>query len=187
MRKAASPSCSPAHPTAGGRQEIYQIDIDGTDAKCLTCGLAAPTIAATNPALPINIQKPVPFYDGTGRIVVLLNNPEPRYAIFEPAGYNGVGSPARIVNVITPDGGGATLPGLPFPGGIINREREMRPSPDGTHVLFTRIVIGQTGNFQALPIVGELTSKAATTTRSPTRGWSGPPVRASSGPPTARA
>ena len=33
----------------------------------------------------------------------------------------------------------------------------MRPSPDGTHVLFTRIVIGQTGNFQALPIVGELT------------------------------
>ena len=144
-------------PAAGGRMEIYEIDIDGTDAKCLTCGLAAPTIAATNPALPINIQKPVPFYDGTGRIVVLLNNPEPRYAIFEPAGYNGIGSPARIVNVITPDGGGATLPGLPFPGGIINREREMRPSPDGTHVLFTRIVIGQTGNFQALPIVGELT------------------------------
>lgn len=143
-------------PTAGGRQEIYQIDIDGSDAKCLTCGLAAPTIAGTNPALPINIQKPVPFYDGTGRIVVLLNNPEPRYAIFEPADYNGVGSPARIVNVITPDGGGATLPGLP-PGGILNREREMRPSPDGTHVLFTRIVFGQTGNFQALPIVGALT------------------------------
>ena len=144
-------------PAAGGRAEIYQIDIDGTDAKCLTCGLAAPAVAGTNPALPINIQKPVPFDDGTGRIVVLLNNPEPRYAIFEPAGYNGVGSPARLVNVITPDGGGATLPGVPIPGGIINREREMRPSPDGTHVLFTRIVLGQTGNFQALPIVGALT------------------------------
>ena len=143
-------------PAAGGRGEIYQINIDGTDAKCLTCGLVAPTVAGTDPALPINIQKPVPFYDGTGRIVVLLNNPEPRYAIFEPAGYNGIGSPARIVNVFTPDGGGATLPGLP-PGGIINREREMRPSPDGTHVLFTRIVFGQTGNFQALPIVGALT------------------------------
>ena len=151
-------------PAAGGRQEIYQIDIDGTDAKCLTCGLAAPTIAGlppvgTNPALPINIQKPVPFYDGTGRIVVLLSNPEPRYAIFEPAGYNGIGSPARIVPVITPDGGGANLhvPQLPADG-IINRQREMRPSPDGTHVLFTRIVFGQTGNFQALPIVGELTA-----------------------------
>jgi hypothetical protein len=144
-------------PAAGGRGEIYQINIDGTDAKCLTCGLVAPTVAGTDPASPINILKPVPFYDGTGRVVVLLNNPDPRYAIFEPAGYNGIGSPARIVNVITPDGGGATLPGLP-PGGILNREREMRPSPDGTHVLFTRIVFGQTGNFQALPILGALTA-----------------------------
>lgn len=144
-------------PAAGGRGEIYQINIDGTDAKCLTCGLVAPAVAGTDPSLPINILKPVPFYDGTGRVVVLLNNPDPRYAIFEPAGYNGIGSPARLVNVNTPDGGGATLPGLP-PGGILNRQREMRPSPDGTHVLFTRIVFGQTGNFQALPIVGELTA-----------------------------
>lgn len=144
-------------PTAGGRTEIYKIGIDGSQAECLTCGLAAPAIAGTDPSLPINVLKPVPFYDGTGRVVVLLNNPEPRYAIYEPAGYNGIGSPARLVNVFTPDGGGANLPGLPFPGGIINREREMRPSPDGTHALFTRIVIGQTGNFQALPIVGALT------------------------------
>jgi hypothetical protein len=144
-------------PAAGGRGEMYQINIDGTDAKCLTCGLVAPAVAGTDPTSPINIQKPVPFYDGTGRVVVLLNNPDPRYAIFEPAGYNGIGSPARLVNVNTPDGGGATLPGLP-PGGILNRQREMRPSPDGTHVLFTRIVFGQTGNFQALPIVGELTA-----------------------------
>jgi hypothetical protein len=144
-------------PTAGGRSEIYQINIDGTDAKCLTCGLT-PTVPVTNPASTINIGKPVPFYDGTGRVVVILvNNPEPGYAIYEPAGYNGIGSPARLVNVVTPPGGGATLPGLP-PGGILNRQREMRPSPDGTHVLFTRIVFGQTGNFQALPIVGELTA-----------------------------
>lgn len=144
-------------PSAGGRSEIYQIHIDGTDARCLTCGIDGPTIAGSDPSLPVNIRKPVPFYDGSGRVVVLLDNPEPRYAIFEPAGYNGIGSPGRIVNVFTPDGGGANLPGLPFPNGIINREREMRPSPDGTHVLFTRIVIGQTGNFQALPIVGALT------------------------------
>jgi len=144
-------------PTAGGRSEIYKISIDGTHTECVTCGVAGPTIATSDPSLPVNLRKPVPFYDGSGRVVVLLDNPEPRYAIFEPAGYNGIGSPARIVNVITPDGGGATLPGLPFPGGIVNREREMRPSPDGTHVLFTRIVFGQTGGLQALPIVGELT------------------------------
>jgi VCBS repeat-containing protein len=144
-------------PTAGGRSEIYQINIDGTDAKCLTCGLI-PTVPVTNPASTINIGKPVPFYDGTGRVVVILvNNPEPGYAIYEPPGYNGIGSPARLVNVVTPPGGGATLPGMP-PGGILNRQREMRPSPDGTHVLFTRIVFGQTGNFQALPIVGALTA-----------------------------
>ncbi len=141
-------------PTAGGRNEIYQINIDGTDAKCLTCGLT-PTVPV---ASTITIGKPVPFYDGTGRVVVVLvSDPEPGYAIYEPAGYNGIGSPARLVNVVTPPGGGATLPGLP-PGGILNRQREMRPSPDGTHVLFTRIVFGQTGNFQALPIVGALTA-----------------------------
>lgn len=145
-------------PTAGGRREVYQISIDGTGAKCLTCGLVAPPTAGTNPAVPINLGKPVPFYDGTGRIVVLLDNPEPRYAVFEPGGHRGIGSPAQIVAVNTPDGGGASFPGLPA-GGILDRQREMRPSPDGTHVLFTRIVIGQTGNFQALPIVGALTWK----------------------------
>ena len=36
-------------PTAGGRGEIYQINIDGTDAKCLTCGLVAPTVAGRTP------------------------------------------------------------------------------------------------------------------------------------------
>jgi hypothetical protein len=141
-------------PTAGGRAEIYQIDADdvtGETVECVTCN-ATPTEV-------LNLEKPVPFYDGTGRIVVLINRPnppipgrppsfDPTYSIFEPAGYNGVGSPARLVPVVTPGGGGLV---------IINRQREMRPSPDGDYVLFTRIVIGQTGNFQALPIVGALT------------------------------
>ena len=141
-------------PTAGGRAEIYQIDVDdvdGSTVKCVTCG--------ATPSEVLNVEKPVPFYDGTGRIVVLINRPnppipnfppsfDPTYSIFEPAGYNGIGSPARLVPVVTPGGGGLA---------IINRQREMRPSPDGDYVLFTRIVIGQTGNFQALPIVGALT------------------------------
>lgn len=148
-------------PAAGGRNEIYQINIDGTGANCLTCGLDAPTTGSTNPASPINLQKPVPFDDGSGRVVVLLDNPAPRYAVYEPVGYLG-NTTAKLVAIVTPDGGGATLPGLP-PGGILDRQREMRPSPDGTHVLFTRIVFGQTGNFQALPIVGALTRNAGAT------------------------
>lgn len=142
-------------PTAGGRAEIYQIDaddVDGSTVKCVTCG-ATPTEG-------LNLEKPVPFYDGTGRIVVLINRPnppipgqpasfDPTDSVYEPAGYNG-NTEARLVPIVTPGGGGLV---------IINRQREMRPSPDGKYVLFTRIVIGQTGNFQALPIVGALTPK----------------------------
>jgi hypothetical protein len=145
-------------PVAGARQEIYQINIDGTNSKCLTCGLTAPTTGTTNASSPVNIQKPVPFDDGSGRVLVLLDNPAPRYAVFEPAGFNGVGSAARIVSVVTPPGGGTALPGLPFPGGVQTDAREMRPSPDGTHVLFTRIVFTPTGGLQAVPIVGGLTA-----------------------------
>ena len=52
-------------PTAGGRAEIYQIDVDdvdGSTVKCVTCG--------ATPSEVLNLEKPVPFYDGTGRIVV---------------------------------------------------------------------------------------------------------------------
>ena len=151
--------------TTGVRKEIYQInadDVDGSTVKCVTCG------ATTTETL--NLEKPVPFTDGSGRIIVLINRPHPpfgaspTYSVFEPAGYNGVGSPARIVPIVTPDGGGANPPPGPlaqiFPDGIVDRQREMRVSPDGGHVLFTRIVVGPTGNFQALPIVGDLAPNA---------------------------
>lgn len=141
-------------PTAGGRAEIYEIDvddIDGSTVRCVTCG-AAPSETG-------GLFKPVPFTDGSGRVLVLQNGlgatGGPRYSVFEPTGYLG-NTEARIVQVITPPGGGATLPGLP-PGGVLEAQREMRPSPDGKHVVFTRIVFGQTGGLQALPIVGELT------------------------------
>lgn len=140
-------------PTAGGRAEIYEIDVDdvdGSTVRCVTCGA---TVAETG-----GLFKPVPFTDGSGRVMVLLNglggSGGPRYSVFEPVGYLG-NTEARVVPVLTPAGGGASLPGLP-PGGILDRQREMRPSPDGSHVLFTRIVFGQTGGLQALPIVGEL-------------------------------
>ncbi|RDH79826.1 hypothetical protein DVS77_05865 [Mycolicibacterium moriokaense] len=132
-------------PTAGGRAEIYQIDVndvDGSTVQCVTCG-ATPTETA-------NLLKPVPFTDGTGRVLVLLTDSPagPRYSVYEPAGYSG-NAEARLVPVVTPPGGGLA---------VINQQREMRVSPDGTHVLFTRIVVGQTGGLQALPIVGGLES-----------------------------
>jgi hypothetical protein len=58
---------------------------------------------------------------------------------------DGVNGP-QLVPISTPGGGGM----------ILDRQREMRVSPDGTHVLYTRIVLGQNGALQALPIVGVL-------------------------------
>ncbi|HEY6646408.1 MAG TPA: hypothetical protein VI217_04860 [Mycobacterium sp.] len=126
-------------PTAGGRSEIYQINIDGTGVQCVTCGV---TTSETG-----NLAKPVPVDDGSGRVLVLVNvaGQTPRYSILE----DGVNGP-QLVPVTTPPGGGFA----------IDPQREMRVSPDGTHVLFTRIVVGPNNLLQALPIVGTLTRTA---------------------------
>lgn len=123
-------------PTAGGRSEIYQIKTDGTALQCVTCGV---TVSETG-----NLAKPVPVDDGSGRVLVLVNvtGQSPRYSMLE-TGING----AQLVPITTPAGGGYA----------IDPQREMRVSPDGTHVLYTRIVIGPNNLLQALPIVGTLT------------------------------
>jgi hypothetical protein len=126
-------------PTAGGRSEIYQINIDGTGVQCVTCGV---TTSETG-----NRAKPVPVDDGSGRVLVLVNvaGQTPRYSVLE----DGVNGP-QLVPVTTPPGGGFA----------IDPQREMRVSPDGTHVLLTRIVVGPNNLLQALPIVGTLTRTA---------------------------
>src|SRR5262249_28678887 len=122
-------------PAAGGRSEIYQINIDGTDVQCVTCGVSTNETG--------NLAKPVPIDDGSGRVLVLVNveGQTPRYSILED-GVNG----RLLVPVTTPPGGGFA----------IDPQREMRASPDGQHVLFTRIVVGPNNLLQALPIVGTL-------------------------------
>lgn len=126
-------------PTAGGRTEIYQISVDGTHTECLTCGVSTNDTG--------NLAKPVPVDDGSGRVLVLVNvnGQTPRYDILED-GVNG----RQLVPVTTPPGGGFA----------IDPQREMRVSPDGTHVLFTRIVLGPNNLVQALPIVGTLNRTA---------------------------
>jgi Tol biopolymer transport system component len=126
-------------PAAGGRSEIYQINTDGTHVDCVTCGVATNETG--------NLMKPVPVDDGSGRVLVLVQDPGkgPRYSILED-GVNG----RQLIAVTTPPGGGFA----------IDAQREMRVSPDGTHVLFTRIVLGPNNLVQALPIVGTLVRTA---------------------------
>jgi len=126
-------------PAAGGRSEIYKISIDGTHTECVTCGVATNETG--------NLMKPVPVMDGSGRVLVLVQEPNkgPRYSILED-GVNG----RQLVPVTTPPGGGFA----------IDMQREMRVSPDGQYVTFTRIVLGPNNLLQALPIVGKLTRTA---------------------------
>jgi hypothetical protein len=126
-------------PAAGGRSEIYQISIDGTHVECVTCGVSTNETA--------NLAKPVPVTDGSGRVLVLIQdgNLPPRYSILED-GVNG----RELVPVTTPPGGGFA----------IDAQREMRVSPDGQYVTFTRIVLGPNNLVQALPIVGKLNRTA---------------------------
>ena len=134
-----------ATPTAGGRQEIYQINIDGTNTVCLTCGVA--------PSETTNLGKPIPFSDGTGRLVVLVSNGgqiPPRYDIYE----DGVQGP-QLIPIVAPPG----APGVISLGAM----REVRISPDGTKVLFSRITLTQaTGVMQIVPVVGTLGRGAST-------------------------
>ncbi|WP_144418219.1 Ig-like domain-containing protein [Mycobacterium sp. EPa45] len=136
-----------ATPAAGGRQEIYQINIDGTNATCLTCGVA--------PSVTANLGKPVPFTDGSGRVVVLVDSGAqsgPTYSVLQQGD-----SGAELIPIVTPAGA---------PGVIsINAQRELRISPDGQHVLFSRIMLnGATGVLQIVPVVGGLEYNAATNT-----------------------
>lgn len=136
-----------AIPAGATRQEIYQINIDGTGGTCLTCGVA--------PSVTANLGKPVPFTDGSGRVVVLVDSGAqsgPTYSVLQQGD-----SGAELIPIVTPAGA---------PGVIsVNAQRELRISPDGQHVLFSRIMLnGATGVLQIVPVVGGLSYNATTNT-----------------------
>lgn len=131
-----------ATPATGGRQEIYQINVDGTHTVCLTCGI--------DPSETGNLAKPIPFDDGSGRVLVLVQSQgqTSRYDVLE----DGVTGP-QLLSITTP----------PSPAGVVavDPQREMRISPDGQYVMYSRILLNPaTGVLQIVPIVGALTRTA---------------------------
>jgi VCBS repeat-containing protein len=116
-------------PPGGTRMEIHQINVDGTNLRCVTCGLS-PNITA-----PLTRVVPAP----DGRLMIQVATAPNSYVVYEPVGN-------QLVPVITP----------PSAARALDPQREMRISPDGTHVVFSQIQLGQTGNFTAVPVVGRL-------------------------------
>jgi hypothetical protein len=146
-------SATPPGAAAGSRTEVYQVDVDGTDLTCLTCGLVDPTPLRAGTTAPRLLFKPVPFEDGSGR--VLMQSVDPATGAYTHVIYESDANGARLVRVLTPAG---------KPGVIaIDPQREMRISPDGTHVLFSQIQLvpnpsDPPGFITAVPIVGTLTA-----------------------------
>lgn len=143
-------SATPPDAAAGARREIYQVAVDGSGLTCLTCGLVDPTPLPAGSTAPRTLYKPVPFEDGSGRILMqsVAANGTYTHVVYEP----GTG---QLVRILTPAG---------KPGVIAtDAQREMRISPDGTHVLFSQIQLvpnplDPPGFITAVPVVGALTA-----------------------------
>jgi hypothetical protein len=116
-------------PAGGTRIEVHQINVDGTNLRCITCGLS--------PEITAPLKRIVPAPDG--RIMIQVDSAPNSYVVYEPVSN-------QLVPVITP----------PSAARALDPQREMRISPDGTHVVFSQIQLGQTGNFTAVPVVGRL-------------------------------
>ncbi|OMB99311.1 hypothetical protein A5733_00695 [Mycobacterium sp. NS-7484] len=122
-----------ATPADGGRQEIYRISVDGTKVECITCGVSTEVTAG--------LSRVVPFQDGSGRLMIQVTTSPNSYVVYEE-GVDG----RRLVPVITPPAGAR----------VLDPQREMRISPDGTHVLFSQIQMTPQGLITAVPVVGKL-------------------------------
>ncbi|WP_238994622.1 Ig-like domain-containing protein [Mycolicibacterium chubuense] len=145
-------SATPPDAAAGARREIYQVNVDGTGLTCVTCGVVDPTPLRAGTTAPRILSKPVPFEDGSGRI--LMQSVDPATGAYTHVIYESDADGTRLVRVLTPAG---------KPGVIAtDPQREMRISPDGTHVLFSQIQLvpnpsDPPGFITAVPIVGALT------------------------------
>lgn len=118
-------------PTAGGRTEIYQINVDNTGLKCLTCGVA--------PEITANMGFTVPFTDGSGRYLVQAGGKNNILETEGPAG-------PQLIPILTPPGPAVVLDPLRFP----------QIAPDGQHIAFSQYGLGPNNYVAIYTAVGTL-------------------------------
>ncbi|WP_225933625.1 Ig-like domain-containing protein [Mycolicibacterium pallens] len=131
-----------ATPVAGGRTEIYSMsadDTDGSTVTCVTCGVT-PTEG--------NLGKSTYTSDGSGRFLVEAPG---HWDVYQPATDT---TPAALIPIITPPSGSTA----------VDKQREMRISPDGKYVMFSQIQLGTGNLITAVPIVGKLVLSSNATT-----------------------
>ncbi|ULN42509.1 hypothetical protein MI149_05155 [Mycolicibacterium crocinum] len=139
-------------PVAGGRSELYMMSADDTDGSTVTCVTCGVSTSITN-----DLRKPVPTADGSGRIVLQSVNPATgsyTNVVYQPATDT---ASASLIPIITPASGSTA----------IDKQREMRISPDGKYVLFSQIQLGTGNLITAVPIVGKLNLTTNATTGAP--------------------
>ena len=127
---------------AGVRSEIYQVNPDGTDLQCLTCGVST--------SITQNLSKPFAFTDGSGRVLVRVGTQNPNQsasnAIYEPATAT---TAAELAPVVIPASASAY---------VIQADREMRIAPDGVHIAFSQVLADPAAGYVSnlISVVGSL-------------------------------
>ncbi|MGV0743610.1 Ig-like domain-containing protein [Mycolicibacterium sp. XJ870] len=122
-----------ATPAEGGREEIYQVSVDGTNVECITCGVSTDITGG--------LGRVDPFDGGTGRLMIQVRTSPNSYVVYEETAEG-----KQLVPVISPPAGTR----------VLDPQREMRISPDGKYVLFSQIQMNPDGLITAIPVVGRL-------------------------------
>lgn len=134
-----------ATPQGGGRDEIYRVDLDGTNLRCLSCGLA--------PSLTDDLSKPFAMANGTDYLLSggtqspTGGTSADHYVLHCTGGDGGCGegSSLKLIN----------LPTQYAPGVTVVQTREMRIAPDSTHIAYTQLLASGTKTV-LVTIVGTL-------------------------------
>jgi hypothetical protein len=136
--------------TAGDtRTEIYQMNVDGTNSTCLSCGVSPTTTA--------NLSFASEFGDGSGRYLVAVADPTGRtsgtYDVLETKAAGG----SQLVPIKTPQDASF----------VLDPQRGMVISPDGTKVGFSQFELGASNYVAVVPVVGNLVRSTNATTGAP--------------------
>ena len=129
-------------PEGSGRVEVLSVGEDGSDLRCLTCGIAR---SDDEPLL-----KPFAFTDGA-RILVRVGEQSPvraaQHAVVECAPSTADCKEAHLVPIVVPSADDPS---------VVQDQREMRISPDDRMIGFSQVRRGAGGDNVLIAVVAEL-------------------------------